>query len=125
MVHNGIEYGLMQLIAESYHVLKTIGGLSNAEMHEVYSKWNEGKLKSFLIEITADIFTVKDSDGGTQKDLVDVVMDTAHQKGTGIWTSKSAMELQIPIPVIDTAVTSRYYSAMRSARLAIAKSYEQ
>lgn len=125
MVHNGIEYGLMQLIAESYNVLKTIGGLSNAEMHEVYSKWNEGKLKSFLIEITADIFTVKDSDAGTQKDLVDVVMDTAHQKGTGIWTSKSAMELQIPIPVIDTAVTSRYYSAMRSARLAIAKSYEQ
>lgn len=123
MVHNGIEYGLMQLIAESYHVLKTIGGLNNAELHNVYSKWNEGKLKSFLIEITADIFIVKDGDSG--RDLVDIIMDTAHQKGTGIWTSKSAIELQVPIPVIDTAVTSRYYSAARPARLQIAKSYEQ
>lgn len=123
MVHNGIEYGMMQLIAESYHILKVIGGLSNAEMHDVYKRWNEGKLKSFLIEITADIFTAKDEGG--EKDLLDVVMDTAHQKGTGIWTSKSAMELQIPIPVIDTAVTSRYYSAARPARLALAKSYEQ
>lgn len=123
MVHNGIEYGIMQLIAESYHVLKVIGGLSNAEMHEVYKRWNEGKLKSFLIEITADIFIAKDEDN--QADLLDIVMDTAHQKGTGIWTSKSAMELQIPIPVIDTAVTSRYYSAARPARIALAKGYEQ
>lgn len=123
MVHNGIEYGMMQLIAESYHVLKVVGGLSNGELHEVYRKWNEGKLKSFLIEITADIFIAKDEDKKT--DLLDIVMDTAHQKGTGIWTSKSAMELQIPIPVIDTAVTSRYYSAARPARMVIAKGYEQ
>lgn len=123
MAHNGIEYGMMQLIAESYHLLKVAGGLKNSEMHEVYTRWNNGKLKSFLIEITAEIFTAKDEDKKT--DLLDIVADTAHQKGTGIWTSKSAMELQIPIPVIDTAVTSRYYSAAKPARMAIAKGYEQ
>ena len=121
MVHNGIEYGLMQLIAEAYHILKQYGNLCNAEMHEVFAEWNNGRLKSFLIEITADIFLTKDE--LTANDLLDMVLDTAHQKGTGIWTTESAMQLQVPIPVIDSAVTARYYSADKALRLEVSKMF--
>ena len=114
MVHNGIEYGLMQLIAEAYHILKVAGGLNNAELHEIFTNWNEGVLHSYLIEITADIFIEKDDLTGG--DLVDMILDTAHQKGTGAWTSEDAMTLQVPIPVIDTAVTSRNISSEKGER---------
>ena len=115
MVHNGIEYGLMQLIAESYHLLKSVGGLSNDELHATYKKWNDGILHSFLIEITADIFAQKDE--LTKNDLVDMILDSAHQKGTGGWTSADAMNLQVPIPVIDMAVSIRDLSAYKKQRL--------
>ena len=114
MVHNGIEYGLMQLIAESYHLLKVVGGLSNDELHKTYKKWNDGILHSFLIEITADIFAQKDE--LTKNDLVDMILDSAHQKGTGGWTSADAMNLQVPIPSIDMAVSIRDLSAYKKQR---------
>ncbi len=116
MVHNGIEYGLMQLISETYHLLKEVGGLSNVELHQVFAKWNEGILKSFLIEITATIFARKDD--LTANSLVDMISDAAHQKGTGKWTSQNALDLQIPIPVIDTAVAMREISAFKEERKA-------
>lgn len=115
MVHNGIEYGLMQLIAETYHVLKVAGGLSNDELHAVFAKWNEGMLHSFLLEITADIFTHPDN--LTDQGLIDMILDSAHQKGTGGWTSADAMNLQVPIPVIDVAVTMRDLSAYKADRV--------
>ncbi|HEV7232455.1 MAG TPA: NADP-dependent phosphogluconate dehydrogenase [Bacteroidia bacterium] len=111
MVHNGIEYGIMQLIAESYHLLKIAGGLSNDELHALYSKWNTGILHSFLLEITADIFSQKDE--LTDNRLIDVIRDRAHQKGTGGWTSEDAIHLQVPIPTIDAAVSMRDLSAGR------------
>ncbi len=117
MVHNGIEYGLMQLIAEAYDILKHIGRLSNEDLHKVFKKWNEGRLRSFLIEITADIFAQKDdlSDGL----LVDRILDKAKQKGTGKWTSQSAMDFGIPVPTIDAAVTMRGLSALKEDRMAL------
>jgi len=114
MVHNGIEYGLMQLISEAYHLLKVVGGMNNDELHTVFSKWNEGILRSFLIEITADIFAQKDE--LTSNSLIDMILDSAHQKGTGGWTSEDAMELQVPIPVIDLAVSMRNLSAYKKER---------
>jgi len=114
MVHNGIEYGLMQLIAESYHLLKEAGGLTNDELHTLYTKWNEGRLQSFLIEITSTIFARKDD--LTDNWLVDMISDTAHQKGTGKWASQSALDLQAPIPLIDTAVAAREISAFKDER---------
>jgi len=114
MVHNGIEYGIMQLISESYHLLKVAGGMSNEELHTTFSKWNEGMLHSFLIEITADIFAQKDD--LTKNSLVDMILDSAHQKGTGGWTSEDAMKLQVPIPVIDIAVSMRDLSAYKDER---------
>ena len=121
MVHNGIEYGLMQLIAEAYDILKNIGGLSNQELHEVFSQWNEGALESFLIEITADIFAKHDdkNDGW----LVDKILDKAKQKGTGKWTSQNAMDLGIGIPTIDAAVTMRGLSALKMERKQAAPHY--
>ena len=121
MVHNGIEYGLMQLIAEAYDILKSIGGLSNQELHEVFSQWNEGALESFLIEITADIFAKHDdkNDGW----LVDKILDKAKQKGTGKWTSQNAMDLGIGIPTIDAAVTMRGLSALKMERKQAAPHY--
>lgn len=121
MVHNGIEYGLMQLIAEAYDILKTIGGLSNEELHQVFSLWNKGALESFLIEITADIFAKRDpeSDGF----LVDQILDKAKQKGTGKWTSQNAMDLGIGIPTIDAAVTMRGISALKMERKQTAPHY--
>lgn len=104
MVHNGIEYGLMQLISECYALLKHIHGADNDELHEIFSAWNKTELNSFLIEITAQIFKAKDGD---EDYLIDKIKDSASAKGTGKWTSQSAMDLQEPVPVIDTAVWMR------------------
>lgn len=114
MVHNGIEYGLMQLISEAYAIMKSGLGLSNDALHELFDQWNNGRLQSFLVEITAEIFTRKDdlSDGY----LVDSILDKAKQKGTGKWTSQNAMDLGMPIPSIDAAVSMRELSAMKAMR---------
>jgi 6-phosphogluconate dehydrogenase len=114
MVHNGIEYGLMQLISEAYHLLKVAGKMNNDDIHSVFSAWNKGILHSFLMEITADIFVQKDE--FTNDRLIDKILDSAHQKGTGGWTSEDAMKLQVPIPVIDMAVSMRDLSAYKSER---------
>jgi 6-phosphogluconate dehydrogenase len=113
-VHNGIEYGLMQLISESYHLLKVLGKLNNDELHTVFYNWNKGKLHSFLIQITADVFSQKDE--LTSSYLVDMILDSAHQKGTGAWTSEDSMKIQVPIPVIDSAVSMRDLSAYKKER---------
>lgn len=105
MVHNGIEYGLMQLIAESYHLLKRGCGLTNPELQQTYQEWNEQELNSFLIEITAEIFNMIDPLTG--KPLIDFILGEAEQKGTGMWTSQEAMELGIAVPTIDLAVAAR------------------
>jgi 6-phosphogluconate dehydrogenase len=115
MVHNGIEYAIMQLISEIYGVLKNIGNLSNNELHLVFAEWNKTELSSFLIDITEKIFLQKDDK--TSNDLVDMILDKAKQKGTGMWTSQSAMDLNIPIPTIDVAVSMRYISALKQERL--------
>ncbi len=114
MVHNGIEYGLMQLIAESYHLLKVAGGMDNDELHAVFTKWDGGLLHSFLIQITAAVFIQKDE--LTNNRLIDMILDSAGQKGTGGWTSEDAMDLQVPIPVIDIAVAMRDLSAYKTDR---------
>jgi 6-phosphogluconate dehydrogenase len=114
MVHNGIEYAIMQLISEVYGVLKNIGKLSNTELHAVFAEWNKTELQSFLIEITEKVFLQKDDK--TTGDLVDMILDKAKQKGTGMWTSQSAMDLNIPVPTIDVAVSMRYISAMKAER---------
>ena len=116
MVHNGIEYGDMQLIAESYDILHRAGGLSARELHEVFAEWNEGELESYLIEITADIFARIDDETG--KPMVDVILDEAQQKGTGKWTSQNALDLGAPIPTINAAVESRIISAYKEERVA-------
>lgn len=115
MVHNGIEYGLMQLITEAYDLLKKGGKTSNEELQSIFSSWNKGRLQSFLMEITADIFKVDDdlSDGK----LVDKILDKAKQKGTGKWTSQNAMDLGIPVPTIDMAVSMRELSALKKERI--------
>ena len=115
MVHNGIEYAIMQLIAEAYHILKEVGGLNNEELHTTFAKWNEGKLRSFLIEITGEIFARRDD--LTQNMLVDMILDSAQQKGTGKWTSQDGMDLVVPIPAIDTALSARYLSADKKQRM--------
>ena len=115
MVHNGIEYGLMQLLAESCDLLKRAGGLSNEEIHQVLSDWNAGRLRSFLVEITAAIFGKEDDQG--EGHLVDKILDKAKQKGTGKWTSQNAMDIGIPIPSIDAAVTMRGLSALKQERV--------
>lgn len=114
MVHNGIEYGLMQLISEVYHLFKKYAGMNNDDLYTIFSKWNEGELKSYLIEITADIFTQKDD--LTDGRILDKILDRAAQKGTGAWTSEDAMNLQVPIPVIDIAVSMRDLSAYKQER---------
>ncbi|MBX3442168.1 MAG: decarboxylating NADP(+)-dependent phosphogluconate dehydrogenase [Planctomyces sp.] len=119
MVHNGIEYGDMQLICEAYFILKQALGLSNQELFEVFRDWNEGELESYLIEITRDIFTVKDKETG--KDLVDVILDTAQQKGTGKWMSQHALDLGVPTTLITEAVYARCVSAQKDARERAAK----
>jgi 6-phosphogluconate dehydrogenase len=119
MVHNGIEYGDMQLISESYFMLKHILGLDAEELHKVFADWNKGELDSYLIEITADIFTKKDDETG--KPLVDVILDTAGQKGTGKWTSQSALDLGVPLPIITESVFARFISAMKQERAEASK----
>ncbi|MGZ9713860.1 NADP-dependent phosphogluconate dehydrogenase [Glaciimonas sp. GNP009] len=119
MVHNGIEYGDMQLIAESYAVLKNVICLSNQELSQVYSDWNKGELNSYLIEITSQIFAKKDTD--TDKDLVDVILDRAAQKGTGKWTSQNALDLGAPLPLITEAVFARVLSSLKDERVAASK----
>lgn len=114
MVHNGIEYGLMELISEVYWLMKRGMVLENEEIQAVFSRWNEGRLQSFLVEITADIFSRKDE--LTDADLIDVILDKAKQKGTGKWTSQNAMDLGIPVPTIDMAVSMRQLSAIKSTR---------
>jgi 6-phosphogluconate dehydrogenase len=116
MIHNGIEYGDMQLIAESYDILRNALGLQADELHQIFSDWNAGMLDSFLIEITAKIFKVKDPETG--KALVDLVLDKAGQKGTGKWTSQVALELGVVIPTINAAVDSRILSSMKDERVA-------
>src|SRR5215469_12786356 len=119
MVHNGIEYGDMQLIAESYAVLHEVLGLSNEELAEVYADWNKGELDSYLISITADIFTKKDPE--TRKAMVDIILDRAAQKGTGKWTSQSALDLGVPLPLITESVFARLVSALKDRSLAASK----
>ncbi|KAG4391591.1 hypothetical protein AAZX31_05G199300 [Glycine max] len=114
MVHNGIEYGDMQLISEAYDVLKHVGGLSNSELAEIFVEWNRGELESFLIEITADIFKVKDEDG--EGFLVDKILDKTGMKGTGKWTVQQAAELSIAAPTIAASLDCRYLSGLKEER---------
>src|SRR5437016_2632374 len=118
MVHNGIEYGDMELICEAYNLMKTGLGLSPDQMHQVFADWNQGELNSYLIEITRDILAFKDTDG---QPLVDKILDTAGQKGTGKWTVVSSQDLGIPITLIAEAVYARCISALKEERVAAAK----
>ncbi|MCF0060698.1 NADP-dependent phosphogluconate dehydrogenase [Dyadobacter chenwenxiniae] len=120
MVHNGIEYAIMQLISESYAILKH-AGLTNQQLHEVFKTWNEGKLQSFLVEITADIFLQMDDQSDAH--LVDVISDKAGSKGTGKWTSQDSMELPVAVSVIDTAVAMRTLSGYKDERVQAAEIY--
>jgi 6-phosphogluconate dehydrogenase len=115
MVHNGIEYGDMQLIGEAYHLMKEGLGLSNEEMHDVFARWNEGELDSYLIEITRDILAVKDEEG---RYVLDLILDAAGQKGTGKWTAVSALDLGVPMTLVTEAVFSRSLSALKDERVA-------
>lgn len=119
MVHNGIEYGDMQLICEAYFLLKHALGLANEELYEVFHNWNESELESYLIEITRDIFTVTDEDGHGH--LVDQILDTAKQKGTGKWMSQHALDLGVPTTLITEAVYARCLSAQKDARVRASK----
>jgi 6-phosphogluconate dehydrogenase len=120
MVHNGIEYGDMQLICEAYFLLKEALGLSNDELYDVFQKWYEGELNSYLIEITRDIFSVKD-DSGSDGYLVDKIMDKAGAKGTGKWMSQLALDLGVPSTLVTEAVYARCLSAMKEARVRASK----
>ncbi|MDH7463770.1 NADP-dependent phosphogluconate dehydrogenase [Chitinophagaceae bacterium 26-R-25] len=122
MVHNGIEYSIMQLTTEIYEMLHKGLGLTNDEMHKVFADWNAGDLQSFLIEITADIFLQKDDK--TNNRLVDMILDKAGAKGTGKWTSQDAMEIGVPIPSIDMAVTMRNISALKEERVQASALYK-
>jgi 6-phosphogluconate dehydrogenase len=119
MVHNGIEYGDMQLIAEAYDVLRTLGGLSNDELADVFDEWNAGELESFLIEITAQIFRKDDPKGKGR--LVDWILDATGMKGTGKWTVQDAAELGAPLPTIATSVDARVLAAGKAERVAASK----
>jgi 6-phosphogluconate dehydrogenase len=114
MVHNGIEYGDMQLICEAYHLMSSGLGLTADELHGVFTDWNKGELDSYLVEITRDIFAFKDTDG---KPLVDKILDTAGQKGTGKWTTVSALDLGAPVTLIAEATFSRCLSALKEERV--------
>jgi 6-phosphogluconate dehydrogenase len=114
MVHNGIEYGYMQLIAETYHLMRDVLGMSHAEMSQVFRSWNHGKLSSYLVEITADILAAEDADG---QPLASKILDAAGQKGTGRWTSESALQLGIPLTLVTEAVFARALSALKEERI--------
>lgn len=123
MVHNGIEYGLMQLTSEIYDILKKIGDFSNSEIQELFLKWNQGRLQSFLVEITSNILLKKDEH--SEGDLIDKILDKGKQKGTGKWTSQDAMNLGTPIPSIDIAVAMREISAFKEERDMANKLYDK
>ena len=118
MVHNGIEYGDMQLICEAYSLMKNVLGMSADEMHEVFTEWNNGELDSYLIEITRDILAFKDDEG---EPLVEKILDTAGQKGTGKWTGISSLDLGVPVTLIGEAVFARCLSALKEERVAASK----
>lgn len=120
MVHNGIEYGDIQLITETYHMLKELLRLSNDEMSDIFSNWNETELDSYLIEITADILAYKEKDGSH---LIDKILDTAGQKGTGKWTVNAALDEGIPLTLIGESVFSRFLSALKDERIEASKHY--
>jgi 6-phosphogluconate dehydrogenase len=119
MVHNGIEYGDMQLIAEAYDILSRVGGIEASELGDIFHEWNQGVLQSFLVEITAQIFKAVDPETG--KALVDLVMDKAGQKGTGKWTSEEALEMGIPVPTIQASIDARVLSSMKEERVEASK----
>ncbi|MGG4141884.1 NADP-dependent phosphogluconate dehydrogenase [Paenibacillus algorifonticola] len=119
MVHNGIEYGDMQLICEAYDLLKNVLDVSVEELHSIFSEWNKGELDSYLIEITTDIFSKYDEETG--KPMVDVILDSAGQKGTGKWTSQSSLDLGVPLSIITESVFTRFLSAMKEERVAASK----
>ncbi|XP_055388218.1 uncharacterized protein LOC129616613 [Condylostylus longicornis] len=116
MVHNGIEYGDMELIAEAYDLLKRLGGLTNDDLNEVFKRWNQGELQSFLIEITADIFTQVDEYDNHHR-LIDKILDVAGSKGTGMWTVQEAARRGVPIPTIQSALDMRYISVFKKLRV--------
>lgn len=119
MIHNGIEYGDMQLIAEAYDVLRSVGKLSNEELHQVFAEWNKGELLSFLIEITADIFSIKDDKADGY--LVDKVLDKTGMKGTGKWTVQQAADLSVAVPTIASSLDARFLSGLKEERVEAAK----
>ncbi|HYP29592.1 MAG TPA: NADP-dependent phosphogluconate dehydrogenase [Blastocatellia bacterium] len=119
MVHNGIEYGDMQLIAEAYDILRTALGLDPGQLARTFSEWNRGPLESFLIEITADIFGVRDAETG--RALVDLILDKAEQKGTGKWTAQEALDLGVAIPTIEAAINARVLSSIKEERVAASR----
>jgi 6-phosphogluconate dehydrogenase len=119
MVHNGIEYGDMQLIAEAYDILRRVLGLEARELADIFAGWNEGALDSYLIQITAEVLRVKDE--GTKRPLVDLILDKAGQKGTGKWTAQVALNLGVVIPTINAAIEARFISAMKEERVAASK----
>ncbi|RZK41942.1 MAG: NADP-dependent phosphogluconate dehydrogenase [Pedobacter sp.] len=123
MTHNGIEYAIMQLLAETYDILKNGLKYSNEQIQQVFEKWNDGRLKSFLMEITKDVFLFKDEKTGNL--LVDEIKDEAKSKGTGKWTSQVAMDLEVPIPTIDAAVSSRNLSKLKGLRTALSDKFIQ
>ena len=121
MVHNGIEYGLMQILAETYDFMNRVLKMDYAEMSATFAEWNNAELNSFLVEITAEV--LKKSDDKTGKPLVEMILDKAAQKGTGKWTSQAAMDFGVPIPTIDSAVSMRQISAQKEARILIAEKF--
>jgi 6-phosphogluconate dehydrogenase len=126
MVHNGIEYALMQLIAETYDLIKRGLGWDNTQLCQLYTEWNKGELNSYLMEITRHIFAQKDEKNEkTGEYLIDKILGVAEQKGTGMWTSKSAMELQVPTPTIDLAVALRDLSVLTKERERASQMYQQ
>ena len=122
MVHNGIEYAIMQLISECYDILHNGSGLNNDELHKVFNEWNNGEMQSFLLEITADVFLQKDDKSGGR--LIDMILDKAGAKGTGKWTSEAALDLPEPIPTIDMAVMMRNISALKDERVTAKNLYQ-
>ncbi len=125
MVHNGIEYAIMQMISEAYDLLHRSGGLTNENLSNVFAKWNEGQLQSYLIEITAEVFKTLDNETEDAHDfLVDKILDRAGSKGTGKWTSQEAMDLPVPIPTIDMAVAMRNLSVYKDQRVQAAQLYK-
>lgn len=119
MVHNGIEYGDMQLISEAYFIMKHALGMTPEQLHTVFSEWNNGELDSYLIEITADIFTKIDEDTG--EPLIDKILDVAGQKGTGKWTSQNALDLGVSLPIVTESVFARFISSLKEERVAASR----